>query len=43
MHNNAREGNEQPVLVIEMDEKASGFPQSVSGNVLEKNMKRAAL
>lgn len=43
LHNNARDGNEQPEPVIEMDERASGFPQSVSGNVLEKNMKCAAL
>lgn len=43
LQNSAQEGNEQPGLVIEMDEKASGFPQSDSGNVLEENMKCAAL
>lgn len=37
--NNVQEGNEQPAIVIEMDERAAGFPQSVSGNILEKNMK----
>ncbi|CAM2103506.1 unnamed protein product [Caretta caretta] len=33
------QGNRQLAIVIEMDEKASDFPQSISSNVLEKNMK----